>query len=99
MEHIEKVIMDVVYKEYVDYRANHDMLDTYAFCKRNAMHYEGDYISDMDMSLSGIPVSESVIKKDKYTAQTWWDIIHLAFEKPRRIVSFGNFDLNEFNKL
>lgn len=99
MEHIEKVIMDVVYKEYADYRANHDMLDTYAFCKRNAMHYEGDYISDMDMSLSGIPVSESVIKKDKYTAQTWWDIIHLAFKKPRRIVSFANFHPDEFDKL
>lgn len=97
-----KVVESIEVTSYDDYHnggGQLDMFDVYALIKTRAKKYESLYIQGMDMSLSGISVDEDVLKKDRLLAQVLWTILHLWFNKPLRVVSFSNFDLDEFNKL
>lgn len=96
---MEERIFKQIMEAYADYAATHDELDTYFACKTKAKQLESDYIEAMDMDFSGIEVSEAYLKSTKYAAQVYWDILHVKFNKPQRIVSFIGFDLDEFNKL
>lgn len=96
---IEESIIVKSFQEYKDLGGTLDMLDTYALTKERAKKYESNYIQGMDMSLSGLPVKEDVLRKTRLLAQVFWEILHLWFNKPLRIVSYSEFDLNEFNKL
>ena len=96
-------IMESIYiksfDEYKDNGGKMDMLDTYAHFKSKAKQYESDYISMMDMSLSGIPVKDSEIIQYRLLAQVFWTLLSLWFNKPLRKVSYSTFNLNEFDKL
>lgn len=96
---MEERIFNQIMKSYTEYAATHDELDTYFKCKTKAKQLESDYIEAMDMSLSGIEVSDVHLKSTRYAAQVYWNIIAVKFNKPQRIVSFRTFDLNEFNEL
>lgn len=96
---MEERIFNQIMKAYTKYAETHDELDTYFKCKTKAKQLESDYIEAMDMSLSGIEVSEGYIKSTRYAAQVYWNILHVKFNKPQRTVSFSRFDLEEFNKL
>lgn len=96
---VEESITVHSFEEYKSLGGTMDILDAYAVTKDRAKMYEDRYIQGMDMSLSGIPVEESVITKNRLLAQVFWYILHLWFNKPLRKVSYANFDLDEFNKL
>lgn len=96
---MEERIFNQIMKAYTEYAATHDELDTYFKCKTKAKQLESDYIEAMDMSLSGIEVSDAYLKSTRYAAQVYWNILAVKFNKPQRIVSFRTFDLNEFNEL
>lgn len=96
---VEESILIHSFDEYKSLSGKMDILDAYAMTKGRAKVYEYRYIQDMDMSLSGIPVDESVINKNRLLAQVFWTILHLWFNKPLRKVSYTTFDLEEFNKL
>lgn len=96
---MEEKIFNQIMEAYAEYAANHDKLDTYFRCKTKAKQLESDYIEAMDMSLSGIEVDEGYLKKTRYAAQIYWNILTVKFNKPQRTVSFRTFDLEEFNNL
>lgn len=96
---MEEKIFNQIMKAYTEYAATHDKLDTYFKCKTKAKQLESDYIEAMDMSLSGIEVNEAHLKRTRYAAQVYWNILHVKFNKPQRTVSFRTFDLDEFNEL
>ena len=87
------------FEEYKEQGGKRDMFDVYAFIKERAKQKESDYITMMDMSLSGIEVSEKCMYQKRLLAQALWYILHLWFNRELREVSFINFDLTEFNKL
>lgn len=87
------------FEEYKKLGGTRDMLDLYALVKDRAKCSEGNYISYMDQALSGIPVSDEFIERQRLKAQVNWYLLHLWFNKPLRKVSYGNFDLDEFNRL
>lgn len=97
-----KVAESVIVPSFEAYRrlgGQRDILDVYALTKERAKHHEDLYISAMDQSLSGIPVPEEYIRKERLIAQVYWYILHLWFNKPLRKVSFSTFDLTEFNRI
>ena len=97
-----KVMESILVKsfdEYKDKGGERDFLDTYAHFKSKAKQYESDYISMMDMSLSGIPVKDSEIIQYRLLAQVFWTLLSLWFNKPLRKVSYSTFDLKEFDNL
>lgn len=96
---IEGSIIVKSFQQYKDGGGKLDILDTYALTRDRAKMYEDRYIQGMDMSLSGIPVEEDVITKNRLLAQVFWTILHLWFNRPLRVVDYLTFDLNEFNKL
>lgn len=87
------------FQEYKELGGKRDMFDVYAFIKERAKQKESDYISMMDMSISGIDIPEEAIMQKRLLAQGLWYILHLWFNRELRTVSFLNFDLDEFNKL
>lgn len=87
------------FEEYKKQGGKRDMLDVYAYIKEKAKQKESDYITMMDMSLSGIAVPEENMCQKRLLAQALWYILHLWFNRELREVSFLNFDLTEFNKL
>lgn len=87
------------FEEYKRLGGKKDMLDCYALIKHNAKGAESKYISYMDQTLSGIPMSDECLEAQRLKAQAWWYILHLWFNRPLRKVSYGNFDLDEFNRL
>lgn len=97
-----KVPESIIVKSFGEYKqlgGTRDLLDMYAFAKDVAKRHEGRYIDAMDQSLSGIPVSDEFIRKQRLIAQASWYIVHLWFGKPLRVVSYSTFDLQEFNRL
>lgn len=97
-----KVMESILVKSFDEYKNNggvRDFLDSYAHFKSKAKQYESDYISMMDMSLSGIPVEDSKIRQHRLLAQAFWTLLSLWFNKPLRKVSYSTFDLREFDKL
>ena len=96
---VEESILIHSFDEYKSLGGTKDILDVYAITRDRAKMYEDRYIQGMDMSLSGIPVEEGVITKNRLLAQVFWYILHLWFHRPLRKVSYANFDLEEFNKL
>ena len=96
---VEESILVHSFDEYKSLGGTMDILDVYAVTRDRAKMYEDRYIQGMDMSLSGIPVEEDVITKNRILAQVFWYILHLWFNKPLRKVSYATFDLEEFNKL
>lgn len=96
---VEESILVHSFDEYKSLGGTKDILDVYAVTRDRAKMYEDRYIQGMDMSLSGIPVEESIITKNRLLAQVFWTILHQWFNKPLRKVSYANFDLDEFNKL
>lgn len=96
---MEEKVFNQIMEAYTKYAETHDELDTYFKCKTKAKQLESDYIEAMDMSLSGIEVSETYIKNTRYAAQVYWNILAVKFNKPQRTVSFRTFDLEEFNNL
>ena len=87
------------YQEYKDLGGTRDQFDVYSINKERAKKYELNYIQGNDMALSGIPVDENLIQKNRLLAQIHWYILHKWFNKPLRVVRFRDFDLKEFNKL
>ena len=87
------------FEEYKELGGKRDMLDIYAKFKEQAKHYENLYISRMDMSLSGIEVSDDEITELRNRAQIFWTLIALWFNKPLRVVNYSTFDINEFDQL
>jgi len=96
---VEESILVHSFDEYKSLGGKMDILDAYAITRDRAKMYEDRYIQGMDMSLSGIPVKEDTITKNRLLAQTFWTILHLWFNRPLRKVSYATFDLEEFNKL
>ena len=96
---VEESILVHSFDEYKSLGGTMDILDAYAVTKDRAKMCEGRYIQDMDMSLSGIPVEESAITKNRLLAQVFWTILHLWFNRPLRKVSYTTFNLEEFNRL
>ncbi len=97
-----KVTESVIVKSYQEYQelgGQKDIFDIYSLIKDRAKKHESNYITGMDMSLSGIPVEDEVIRRNALLAQINWYLLHLWFNKPLRVVSLSNFDLDEFNKL
>lgn len=97
-----KVEESILIRSFEDYKkegGKRDMLDLYAFIKERAKREELKYIQAMDMSLSGIEVSDDYLTKQRLRAQANWYLLHLWFNKPLRKVSFSDFDLEEFNRL
>lgn len=87
------------FEEYKQLGGSRDMLDMYAFAKERAKLEEGKYIDAMDQALSGLPVSDEFLRKQRLVAQACWYLVHLWFHKSLRSVSYRDFDLAEFNKL
>lgn len=87
------------FEEYRELGGKKDMFDVYALIKHRAKSAEGNYISYMDQTLSGIPMSDDCLKRQRLKAQAWWYLLHLWFNKPLRTVSYGTFNLDEFNDL
>ena len=96
---VEESILVHSFDEYKSLGGTMDILDVYAVTRDRAKMYEDRYIQGMDMLLSGIPVEEDVITKNRLLAQVFWTILHLWFNRPLRKVSYTTFDLEEFNKL
>ena len=96
---VEESILVHSFDEYKSLGGTKDILDVYAVTRDRAKMYEDRYIQGMDMSLSGIPVEEGVITKNRLLAQIFWTILHLWFNRPLRKVSYASFDFEEFNKL
>jgi hypothetical protein len=96
---VEESILVHSFEEYKKLGGKRDMLDLYAFVKERAKREEGKYIDAMDMSLSGIDVSDDYLVKQRLRAQANWYLLYLWFNKPLRKVSYGTFNLEEFNKL
>lgn len=97
-----KVKESILIHSFEDYKkqgGKRDMLDLYAFIKERAKREEGKYIDAMDQSLSGIEVSDEFLRKQRLIAQANWYLLHLWFGRPLRKVSYGTFDLREFNNL
>lgn len=96
---VEESILVKSFQEYQIKGGKMDVLDAYAVTRDRAKRYEDRYIQAMDMCISGIPVEEEIITKNRLIAQVYWNILHLWFNKPLRKVSYSTFDLNEFNNL
>ena len=96
---VEESILIHSFEDYKKQGGKRDMLDLYAFVKERAKREEINYISAMDQALSGIEISDNYLKKQRLRAQANWYLLHLWFGKPLRKVSFGDFDLDEFNRL
>lgn len=97
-----KVDESIIVKSFDEYKKlGGDMDEFQAYFKTldRAKCFESAFISGMDMLLSGIPVDEEVLRIKRLYAQVFWTIRHLWFGKPLREVSFGNFDLAEFNSI
>ena len=87
------------YQEYKEKGGTRDQFDVYSLNKERAKRYESNYIQGNDMALSGIPVDEAILEKNRLLAQMHWYILHKWCGKSRRIVRFSTFDLKEFAKL
>lgn len=81
------------YQEYKNKGGTLDMLDVYALIKGRAKRYESTYIQGNDMALSGLPVNETILRKNRLLAQMHWYILHKWFDKPLKVVSYDTFDL------
>ena len=96
---VEESILVHSFNEYKSLGGTMDILDAYAITRDRAKMYEDRYIQGMDMSLSGIPVEENNITKNRLLAQVFWYILYLWFNKPLRKVNYRTFDLEEFDRL
>lgn len=95
----EDAVLVKSFDEYKSKGGERDVLDVYYHIKTRAKNHESKYIQLMDMSLSGIPVKDVDIAKQRAIAQIYWLIINMWFDKPLRKVSYSNFYLPEFEKL
>lgn len=98
-DNLEYTILISSFDEYKSNGGPRDMFDAYSRIKEMAKQHESNYIQLMDMSLSGIDVNDKQINKEALEAQALWHLLSLWFNKPKRKVSYRNFDLTEFNKL
>ena len=96
---VEESILVHSFDEYKSLGGKMDILDVYAIIRDRAKMYEDRYIQGMDMSLSGIPIEEDAITRNRLLARVFWYMLHLWFNRPLRKVSYATFNLEEFNKL
>lgn len=99
IEEYKKALTFTSFEEYQKLGGTRTLLSLYSKIKEYAKQFEGDYISFVDMSISGIPVNIERAHKILHMAQANWTALHIIFGEPLRTVSYDSFSLTEFNKL